>query len=211
MNTVCASESQRLEASRRYFLHRKGPFWIIGSLIYITLQRSKTARQAIRTMVDLMDTYGYASEGESFSSSRSIGRSLDHGSDWERNIVWQDGCRLGGTACPSRLCCGRLYANQARIQTFPRDDPENCIYADDVVDVAIHYNLFSSEEDPIDVFFFGCLLSSVLPHCSPFPKLASGQPLAVLQMTRGIFNKSIWTMRRVGKCLQAHATVDSTL
>ena len=38
-----------------------------GSLIWITLQRSKTAREAIHTMVQLTDTYGYASSGESFS------------------------------------------------------------------------------------------------------------------------------------------------
>ena len=38
-----------------------------GSMIYITLQRARTAREAIRVMADLADTYGYASEGESFS------------------------------------------------------------------------------------------------------------------------------------------------
>ena len=38
-----------------------------GSLIYITLQRAKTAREAIEILDDLMQTYGYASEGESFS------------------------------------------------------------------------------------------------------------------------------------------------
>ena len=47
-----------------------------GSLIYITLQRAKTAREAIRIIVDLANTYGYASSGESFSE-----RSLDHGAD----------------------------------------------------------------------------------------------------------------------------------
>ena len=44
-----------------------------GSLIYITLQRSKTAKEAIHTMVDLLDTYGYASEGESFSIADRYG------------------------------------------------------------------------------------------------------------------------------------------
>ena len=38
-----------------------------GSLIYVTLQRATTAREAIRTIVELADTWGYASEGESFS------------------------------------------------------------------------------------------------------------------------------------------------
>ena len=38
-----------------------------GSLIYITLQRAKTAREAISVIAELADTYGYASSGESFS------------------------------------------------------------------------------------------------------------------------------------------------
>ncbi len=44
-----------------------------GSLIYLTLQRSKTAREAIQTMADLVDTYGYASEGESISIADASG------------------------------------------------------------------------------------------------------------------------------------------
>ena len=38
-----------------------------GSLIYVTLQRARTAREAIKVIVDLVNEYGYASEGESFS------------------------------------------------------------------------------------------------------------------------------------------------
>ena len=39
-----------------------------GSLIYITLQRARTAREAIKTIVDLANEYGYPSEGESLPS-----------------------------------------------------------------------------------------------------------------------------------------------
>ena len=38
-----------------------------GSLIYITLQRAKNAREAIKVMSELIEKYGYASSGESFS------------------------------------------------------------------------------------------------------------------------------------------------
>ena len=44
-----------------------------GSLIWLTLQRAKTVREAIHTMVHLMDTYGYASAGESFSLADASG------------------------------------------------------------------------------------------------------------------------------------------
>ena len=50
-----------------------------GSLIYITLQRAKTAREAISIMVALMDEYGYASEGESFSIADHLGEVLQQG------------------------------------------------------------------------------------------------------------------------------------
>ena len=46
---------------------QEGAILDYGSLIYIALQRSKTAREAIRIMAELTDKYGYASEGESFS------------------------------------------------------------------------------------------------------------------------------------------------
>jgi dipeptidase len=45
------------------------------------------------------------------------------------------------------------HANQARITTFPRDDPANCLFADDVVDVAVHYGLYSEHADPIEFSF----------------------------------------------------------
>ena len=129
-----------------------------GSLIYITLQRSKTAREAIHTMVDLMDTFGYYSGGESFSlTDRSgevwmmevIGRGSDYDPDntgtFKKGAVWV------AVKIPDGAVAA--HANQARIRTFPRNDPENCMYADDVVDVAIHYGLYPSEADPLDFSF----------------------------------------------------------
>lgn len=122
-----------------------------GSLIYVTLQRSKTAREAISTMSRLMDTYGYASEGESFSIADAsgdvwimevIGRGDKYGT---KGAVWV------ARKVPDGYITA--HANQARITTFPRDDPDNCLYADDVVDVAIFYGLYSPDDDP-DLFSF---------------------------------------------------------
>jgi dipeptidase len=117
-----------------------------GSLIYLTLQRATTARAAITVMVDLMDTYGYYSGGESFSlMDRSgevwimevIGRGNDFG---KKGAVW----------VAQRIPDGAVaaHANQARITTFPRNDPNNFLFAEDVVEVAIFYGLFSASADP---------------------------------------------------------------
>lgn len=122
-----------------------------GSLIYITLQRAKTVREAIHVMVDLMDTYGYASGGESLSlADRSgqvwmmemIGRGSEYG---RKGSVWV------AVKIPDGMVAS--HANQARITTFPRDDPKNCLYADDVVDVAVHYGLYPATADPHDFSF----------------------------------------------------------
>ena len=121
-----------------------------GSLIWITLQRAKTAREAISIMVELMDEYGYASEGESFSIA-------DHtGEVWIMEVIGRGNTgRLGAVWVARRIPDGYItsHANQARITTFPRDDPENCLYADDVVDLAIQIGLFPADADENDFSF----------------------------------------------------------
>jgi dipeptidase len=47
----------------------------------------------------------------------------------------------------------KAHANQARITTFPRDDPENCLYSKDVVDVAVHYGLYPEHSNASDFSF----------------------------------------------------------
>ena len=110
-----------------------------GSLIYITLQRAKTAREAIGVIVDLANTYGYASGGESFSIAdpdeawimELIGKGFQDdgkGGNARKGIVW----------VARRIPDGYVsaHANQARITTFPKNDPENCLYAPDVISFA---------------------------------------------------------------------------
>ena len=111
-----------------------------GSLIYITLQRAKTAREAISIIVDLANTYGYASSGESFSL-------IDPEEAWIMELIGKGPNDKGIVWVARRIPDGYVsaHANQARITTFPWDDPENCLYAPDVADVARKFGWFKGE------------------------------------------------------------------
>ena len=112
-----------------------------GSLIYVALERAKTAREAIEIIVDLANTYGYYSSGESFSIADTeevwvmdlIGKGKD-----QKGIVWV------ARRVPDGYICS--HANQARISTFPLDDPENCMYAPDVITFAREKGYFTGED-----------------------------------------------------------------
>ncbi|MBQ6045225.1 MAG: C69 family dipeptidase [Bacteroidales bacterium] len=101
-----------------------------GSLIYITLQRARTAREAIETIVALANEYGYPSEGETFSiADTQEAWVMDLvGKGDEKGIVWV------ARRIPDGYICA--HANQARITTFPQNDPENCLFAPDVISFA---------------------------------------------------------------------------
>lgn len=102
-----------------------------GSLIYITLQRAKNAREAIRIMTDLVAEYGYCSGGESFS----IG---DPNEIWVLEMIGKGEGNKGTVWVAVRIPddCISAHANQARIQQFPLNDPDNCIYSADVISFA---------------------------------------------------------------------------
>ncbi|MBO7264627.1 MAG: C69 family dipeptidase [Alistipes sp.] len=111
-----------------------------GSLIYITLQRAKTAREAIDIIVELANTYGYCSSGESFSL-------IDQNEAWIMELIGKGPQDKGIVWVARRIPDGYVcaHANQARITTFPWNDPENCIYAPDVADVARKFGWFEGE------------------------------------------------------------------
>ena len=102
-----------------------------GSLIYITLQRARTAREAVEIMGALVKEHGYVSEGETFSigdpNEAWIMEMIGKGKD-EKGAVWV-ALRL-----PDDVICA--HANQARVRQFPLDDPQNCLYAPDVITFA---------------------------------------------------------------------------
>ncbi len=102
-----------------------------GSLIYVALQRSKTAREAIKIMTDLVEEYGYYSSGESFSIA-------DPNEIWVMEMIGKGVGRKGAVWVAMRIPddCISGHANQARITTIPFDDKKNCMYSPDVVSFA---------------------------------------------------------------------------
>jgi len=113
-----------------------------GSLIYITLQRARTAREAIATIVSLADTYGYCSSGESFSIA-------DADEAWIMELIGRGKQGKGIVWVARRIPDGYVsaHANQARITTFPKNDPENCLYAEDVVELARRMGYYEGSDD----------------------------------------------------------------
>lgn len=112
-----------------------------GSLIYVALQRCKTAREAIKCIGDLMAEYGYYSEGESFSI-------CDPNEAWIMEMIGKGPGNKGGVWVAQRIPDGYIsgHANQARITTFPLNDPENCLYAKDVITVARNKGYFKGND-----------------------------------------------------------------
>ena len=123
-------------------LHNPDGLIDYGSLIYIALQRAKTAREAIDVIVELANTYGYYSSGESFSIADAdeawIMELIGKGPD-KKGIVWV------ARRVPDGYICA--HANQARITTFPLNDPENCLYAPDVITFAREKGYFSGKDE----------------------------------------------------------------
>lgn len=113
-----------------------------GSLIYVALERAKTAREAIKVIVDLANTYGYYSSGESFSIA-------DKDEVWVMDLIGKGPENKGIVWVARRVPDGYIcaHANQARISTFPLDDPENCLYAPDVISFAREKGYFSGRDE----------------------------------------------------------------
>jgi dipeptidase len=117
-----------------------------GSLIYITLQRAKTAREALKTMINLVDTYGYASEGESFS----IG---DPNEAWILDLVGKGKTDKGAVWVARRIPDGYIsgHANHPRIHTFPlKDKSGETLYSSDVIKFARKQGYFSGKDEEFD-------------------------------------------------------------
>ncbi len=119
-----------------------------GSLIYITLQRSKSAREAIKIMADLVNEYGYRSSGESISIADKNeiwileiigkGTKMVNGKNVNKGAVW----------VAMRIPDGYVsaHANHARITQFPLNDPQNCLYSPDVISFAKESGLYKGSD-----------------------------------------------------------------
>ncbi len=113
-----------------------------GSMMFIALQRCKTAREAILEMTDLVDKYGYASTGESFSIA-------DENEVWIMELIGKGEKEKGAVWVALRVPddCISGHANQSRIHKFPLNDRRNCIYSPDVISFARKNGWFDGKDE----------------------------------------------------------------
>lgn len=116
-----------------------------GSLIYIALQRSQSAHEAIRVMTGLVRDYGYYSSGESFTIA-------DKNEVWVLEMIGKGPKKKGATWVAIRIPDDAIsaHANQARIHKIPFGDKENCMYEKDVVNLAREYGWFKGKDKDFD-------------------------------------------------------------
>ena len=112
-----------------------------GSLIYIALERCKTAREAVQFMGKLVEDYGYASTGESFSIA-------DPNEVWIMEMIGKGEDEKGAVWVALKIPDGYIsaHANQARIRQFPLNDAQNCIYSKDVISFARQKGWFNGAD-----------------------------------------------------------------
>ena len=112
-----------------------------GSLIYVALQRSKSAREAIKVMTTLANTYGYNSEGETFTI-------CDPKEAWIMEMmgkgVGSKGAVWVALRIPDDAICA--HANQSRIGKFNMKDKKNVMHAKDVVSFARSKGWFKGKD-----------------------------------------------------------------
>lgn len=112
-----------------------------GSLIYVALQRSKTAREAIKVMTTLANTYGYNSGGETFTI-------CDTNEAWIMEMMGKGAGSKGAVwvalRIPDDAICA--HANQSRIGKFNMKDKKNVMYAKDVVSFARSKGWFKGKD-----------------------------------------------------------------
>lgn len=116
-----------------------------GSLIYITLQRAKTAREAIDIMTNLVKDYGYASSGESFSIA-------DPDEVWIMEMIGKGGKEKGAVWVAMKVPDGYIsgHANHARIHRFPLNDRKKVLYSPDVIKFARRQGYFDGKDKDFD-------------------------------------------------------------
>jgi len=111
-----------------------------GSLMFLALQRAKTAREAIKVMADLVAEYGYASSGETFSIS-------DANEVWIMDLIGKGPGNKGAVWVARKVPDGYIsgHANAARIRQFPLHDP-NTLYSKDVISFAREKGYFDGKD-----------------------------------------------------------------
>ena len=141
-----------------------------GSMMFIALQRCRTAREAIKTMTSLANEYGYASSGESFSIADKnevwilelISKKPKYDQDSvniNKGIVW--------VAIRIPDGCISAHANAARITEIPADDSLNCMYAPDIFSYVKEEKLYDGPDSTFSFADTFCPLDFLLPQLYP--------------------------------------------
>ena len=191
MNEYQVGIGETTYGGRHELHHQDDAIMDYGSLIYIALQRSKSAREAIKIMTTLVSEYGYYSEGESFSI-------IDKNEAWIMEMIGKGQGEKGAVWVARRIPDGYVsgHANQARITTFPLADGKKsitfkeidkifnkkveCVYADDVISFARKKGWYHGEDKkfsfsdtyaPVD---FGGARFCEIRVWTMFNKVASG-------------------------------------
>jgi dipeptidase len=157
MNEFQVAIGETTYGGRKELETQAGAIMDYGSLIYITLQRAKTAREAIKIIAELMEEYGYYSSGESFSIA-------DKDEVWIMELIGKGEGEKGAVWVALKIPDGYVsaHANQARITTFPiangktsitskdmskifNKDVE-CIYSHDVISFAKSKGWFEGKD-----------------------------------------------------------------
>ncbi len=161
-------------------LHDPNGIMDYGNLMYITLQRARTAREAIEIMTGLANTYGYKRTGESFSIA-------DKNEAWVMDFIGKGSHGEGAVWVAARVPEGYIsaHANQARIRQVDWNDTENWMWAEDVVDFARHMGWFDGPKeefsfvdaynpvDPVSLLLCEGRVWSVFRRAAPSMNLSS--------------------------------------
>lgn len=147
-----------------------------GSLIYVTLQRAKTAREALKVMTDLVKEHGYASSGESFSIA-------DPDEAWVMELIGKGKAGKDAVWVARRVPDGYIsgHANHPRIHKFPlKDKSGETLYSPDVIKFARSQGYFNGKDEDFDfskaysVTDFGALRGCDARVWAYFNKFKSG-------------------------------------
>jgi dipeptidase len=139
MNEHQLSLGETTTGGRRELVDRSGML-DYDALMLLTLERARTAREAIKVIDELAREYGYKSSGETFSIA-------DPKEVWIMELIGRGPGQKGIVWVAARVPDGMItaHANMSRITNFPLDDPENWLYSPDVITFAIEKKYFSTD------------------------------------------------------------------
>jgi dipeptidase len=122
--------------------------WDYFELMEMALKSATTAKEMIHVMDEIVKQDGYGATGESFTIA-------DPNEIWHMELIGKGKRDKGWVWVAVRVPDGHVggHANQARIRTFPLDDPDNCIYSEDVIDFAVEAGLYPADA-PKEAFSF---------------------------------------------------------